>query len=64
MYRGEVSDEFLTLRVTGKSVNFNITGNGENDKKMGRIFSNSPIFSPVCAYFEGKTLSLVPPRLF
>ena len=29
-----------------------------------RIYSNSPIFSPVCAYFEGKTLSLVPPRLF
>ena len=27
---------------------------------MGRIYSNSPIFSPVCAYFEGKTLSFVP----
>ena len=31
---------------------------------MGRIYSNSPISSSDCAYFEGKTLSFVTPRLF
>ena len=47
------------------TVNFNIMGTVPGKWwKMGRIYSNSLISSSVCAYFEGKTLSFVPPRLF
>ena len=51
MNLGEVSGEFY------------ITGNGKMMKNGPYLFKFSD-FSPVCAYFEGKTLSFVPPRLF
>ena len=40
-------------------VNFYIMGKGKMMKNGP--YSNSPLSSSVCAYFEGKSLSFVPP---